>query len=138
MQENKSKYDKFNVAIGILAVSFIFLSFCYDFIIVPYVLVNKAEKGQFQTTCAYVIDKEKAKYRYNYIIRIDDKDYSDLDIIKNSALWTPHLQKLHNFPIHQKDKNFRKVEFNQCKVVQYVEIYNFLGFRDFYLYDYKN
>lgn len=106
--------------------------------IFPYIAIKKAEKGEFKETCAYVVSREKAKYSYDYTIRVDGGYYIDRDIfpIRNNSVLKK--ESWNNIPIKRKRRDFLSIEPNICKKVQYVEVYNIFGFKKFYLYDYLN
>ena len=104
----------------------------------PYIAVIKAENGKFKEACAYVVGKEKTKYSYDYIIRVDDEYYIDREIIPVRGMSVLRTESWNNLPIQRKRRNFLSIEPNVCKKVQYVEVYNIFGFKKFYLYDYLN
>lgn len=136
-----TKDEKINAGIGIFGVMAIFLNFLFYVMITPYITVKKAEKGDFKTACAYVVGKKKMKYSYNYEIMIDSEIYYELDIL---PAYSPYIsknalqEKLSNFPITRKYKDFLKIEPNKCKKIKYIEVYNFLWFKKLHIYDFIN
>lgn len=134
-----TKDEKIQAVIAIVGIMGLFLKFLFDTTIMPYLIVQKAEKRDFKTTCAYVLGTEKMKYSYKYVIRIDEDIYYHIDILPSFTPWasSDSLQgRLMNFPIREKNRDFLEIEPNKCKKINYVEIYNFLVFRKIYIYDF--
>ncbi|QMT31911.1 hypothetical protein [Alysiella filiformis] len=121
----------------IFGVLCIFLSFLCTNTIFPYIAITKAEKGQFKTACAYIVETKKGKNIDETIIEIEGKYYSDLDILpsQHRAFLIKRKEWL-KFPLGTGYKDFLTVEPNKCKTVRYIEVYNIFGFRKIFLYDY--
>ncbi|QMT30714.1 hypothetical protein [Alysiella filiformis] len=115
----------------------IFLLFLFTNTIFPYIAITKAEKGQFQTACAYIIKTNKGKYIDETIIEIEGKYYSDRDILplRHRAFLIKRKEWL-QFPLGKGYKDFLTVEPNRCKNVKYIEVYNIFGLRKIFLYEY--
>ncbi len=132
------KDEKHNTIIVIGGFCILFIYILCITTIFPYIAIQKSKKNDFKITCAYVIDKEKTKYSFNYIIFMDDKFYDHMDIFPGINYSSLKTKEWNNFPINQKSKSFLVIEPNVCKKVKYIEIYDFFGFKKFYLYDFIN
>lgn len=131
-------FDKFNATMAIAGLIYIALSVLWDITLIPYMAVKKAENGEFIETCAYVVDKKKVKYSYEYIIKIDGRNHTSLDILPLSAFLPPSKQKIwDNFPIMHNIMPILTVEPDICKKIKYVEVTLFDS-KKMYLYGYAD
>lgn len=133
-EKDKKQLRMMEVTGGVLLILY---ALC-QWVFFPYIAVVKAENGKFKEACAYVVSKEKTKYSYDYIIRIEDDYYNDREILPIRDMSALETESWNNFPIRDKNIDFLSIEPNTCKKVQYVEVYNIFGFKKFYLYDYLN
>ncbi|MDO4427537.1 MAG: hypothetical protein Q4B88_05350 [Moraxella sp.] len=131
----RSKFDKICGIFFVCCVAWWLIS--HD-IVYPYLALQKVKKGELVTTCAYVVDKKKDKYGYDYWVYVDGKIYDHIDIFGGYGVVLPKQLETawHNFPIEKERWDFLVVEPMTCKKVQYVEIYNIFGFKKLFLFDY--
>ncbi len=87
-----TKDEKYNAILGVGGLCIIFLYALFRTTIFPYMAIQKSKANDFKITCAYVIDKEKTKYSFNYIIFMDDKFYDHMDIFP--IMNTPSVKKM--------------------------------------------
>lgn len=121
----------------ILGLLWMFLFFLFQTTIFPYIAIMKAEKGQFKTACAYMIETKKGKNNDKIIIEIEGEYHSSIDILplQNKAFLIKRNEWL-KFPLGTGYADFLTVEPSRCKYVRYVEVYNIFGFRKIFLYEY--
>lgn len=136
--EKMTKEEKVNVIITFTGLIGIIIFFAFKTHIFPYMAISKIEKKEFKTTCAYVVGKEKVKYSYEYIIKIDNKYYQHREIIPIPGALIIQNSTWNKVPLAIENISFLEINPQQCKKVQYIEVYNIFGFKKFYLYQYLN
>ena len=127
MKKTKKQLRMMEITGGVLLILY---ALC-QWVLFPYIAVIKAENGKFKEAAAYVVDKKNTKWSFQYIIKIDNDYYDEYNILPSKGMSTLKGKQWDNFPIRNKIRYFLNIDPNTCKKVQYAEVYNIFGFKNF-------